>query len=108
MKTLWPVPRHKPGNVANGFPIGNAVVLIVIVLGGQADLLEIVRALGTPRGLARGLDGRQEQRDQDGDDRDHHQQLDQREAAGSGLRSVRSHSGSSSWRQVFGVGNNGE
>ena len=45
---------------------------------GQADLLEVVGALSPSRGLASRLDRRQEQGDQDRDDRDHHQQLDQR------------------------------
>ena len=107
MKTLCPVPRQRPGEGGERVPHREGLVLVVIVLGGQADLLEVVRALGTSRRLAGGLDGGQEQRDQDGDDRDHHQQLDQREAAGSGLRSVRSHGGSSSWRQVVGVGSGG-
>ena len=84
MKTLWPVPRYNPGNVANGIPHGEGVVLIVIILGGQADLLEIVRALGTSGGLAGRLHGRQQQRDQHGDDGDHHQQLDQGECGPNG------------------------
>jgi hypothetical protein len=33
--------------------------------------------LGAARRLARGLDGRQQQRDKDSDDRDDHQQLNQ-------------------------------
>ena len=49
------------------------------------NLHQVVAALGPPGGLARRLDGRQEQRDQHGDDRDHHQQLDQREAMGSAI-----------------------
>jgi hypothetical protein len=51
---------------------------VVIVLHGQADLLEVVGALGTPGRFAGGLHGRQEQRDQDADNRNHDQQLDQR------------------------------
>ena len=47
----------------------------------QAELLEVVRALGTPRGLARRLDRGKEQGDQHGDDRDHHQEFDQGEAS---------------------------
>jgi len=47
---------------------------------GQADLLEVVDALRPPGRLACGLDRRQQQRDQDGDDGDDHQQLDQGEA----------------------------
>jgi len=51
---------------------------------GQGDLFEVVlalRAVGRPADL---LDGGDEQADQDGDDGDHHQQLDQRET-GPGL-----------------------
>jgi hypothetical protein len=46
---------------------------------GQSDLLQVVHALRPPRRLARRLDGGQQQRDQDRGDRNHHQQLDQRE-----------------------------
>ena len=45
----------------------------------QSDLLQIVHALEAPRGLACRLHGRQQQRNQDGNDCDHHQELDQRE-----------------------------
>src|SRR5262249_6835094 len=83
-------------------------VLVVVVLGGEGDLLEIVRALRPPSRLAGGLDGGQEQRDQDGDDRDHHPQLDPCEAAGSGFRSAPTHGGSFGWRQVVGGGSGGE
>ncbi len=65
---------------------------------GQAELLQIVHALGSdvpPHGPpAR----REEQGDQDGDDRDHHQQLDQRESAG------RARDGLSSRREEFILG----
>jgi hypothetical protein len=50
-------------------------------VGGEGDLLEVVRAGAAGGGLADLLDGRQEQADQDGDDRNHHQQLDQGEGA---------------------------
>ncbi len=50
---------------------------IVIILQGETDLLEVVGATDPPRGLSGRLNGRQQQRDQDGDDRDHHQELDQ-------------------------------
>jgi hypothetical protein len=43
----------------------------------QADLLQVVDALGSPGRLARRLDRGQQQGDQDGDDRDHHQEFDQ-------------------------------
>jgi len=45
-------------------------------VNGQAQLLEIVHALGPAGGLARHLDGRQQERDQDRDDRDDNEKLD--------------------------------
>src|SRR5207253_7295852 len=54
---------------------------IVVVVEGEADLLEVVRTLGACGGLTDLLDGRDEQADENGDDGDHHQQLDQRERA---------------------------
>ena len=60
----------------------------MVVVQGQADLLQVVDALGAAGGLARRLHGGQEQADQDGDDGDHHQQFDQREtgaAEGGGI-----------------------
>ena len=50
---------------------------------GQADLLEVVGAADACGRLADLLDGGQQQADEDGDDGDHHQQLDQREAGSS-------------------------
>jgi hypothetical protein len=47
------------------------------VVDREADLLHVVLALRPPGGFARLLDGRQEQRDQDRNDRDHDQQLDE-------------------------------
>ena len=44
----------------------------------QPELLEVVLALRLPRGLAGRLHRRQQQRDQDADDRNHHQQFHQR------------------------------
>ena len=52
---------------------------VVEVVQGDAELLQVVDALRAAGRLARRLHGRQQQGDQDGDDRDHHQQLDQRE-----------------------------
>ena len=46
----------------------------------QADLLEVIGALGPPGRLPRRLDRRQQQGNQDADDGDHHQKLDQRKA----------------------------
>jgi hypothetical protein len=57
-----------------------APVDAVVVVCGQAQLLQIVGALQAGGGLADLLDGGQEQADEDGDDGDHHQQLDQRES----------------------------
>src|SRR5262249_35851707 len=51
----------------------------VVVVGGDAELVQVVLALRVGRGLADLLDCRQQQADQDGDDGNHHQQLDQRE-----------------------------
>jgi hypothetical protein len=53
---------------------------IVVVVQGEAELVQVVLALRPAGGLARLLNRRQQQRDQDGDDRNHHQQLDQRKA----------------------------
>ena len=49
----------------------------VVLRGGQADLLEIVAALRSAGRFARRLHRGQKQRDQNADDRDHHQQFDQ-------------------------------
>jgi hypothetical protein len=53
----------------------------VVIVHGDADLLQVVHALGPPRRLAGGLHGGQEQGDQDGDDRDDDQQFDQGKSA---------------------------
>src|SRR5262249_9298229 len=52
---------------------------ILVVVHGQAKLFEVVLGLGAGGGLADFLHGRQQQADQDGDDGNHHQQLDQGE-----------------------------
>jgi hypothetical protein len=49
---------------------------LLVIQRGQADLLQVVGALGPAGGLPRGLHRRQQQRDQDADDGDDHQQLD--------------------------------
>jgi hypothetical protein len=53
----------------------------VIIVRGQADLFEIIRALSPPRCLTGRLHSRQEQSDQNGYNRDHDQQFDQRETS---------------------------
>jgi hypothetical protein len=47
----------------------------LIVVHRQADLLQIVLALATTCRLARGLNCRKKQRDEDADDRDYHKQF---------------------------------
>src|SRR5207245_2759123 len=51
------------------------------VVNPLAYLGQVILAAAACRRFADLLDGRQQQADQDGDDRDDHQQLDQREAA---------------------------
>src|SRR5262249_50774734 len=58
---------------------GEVLVDVVVVVQGHAQLLEVVGAVRAGRRLADLLDGGQQQSDEDGDDGDHHQQLDQRE-----------------------------
>src|SRR5262249_14812974 len=53
----------------------------VIVVDGQAELLQVVDALRPARRLAGRLHGRQQQGNQDGDDGDDDQKLDQRESS---------------------------
>ena len=50
----------------------------MVILTGRRHLLEIVGALRPPRRFARGLNRRQQQRHQHADDRDHHEQFDER------------------------------
>ena len=54
---------------------------LVVIVQAQTNLLEIVCALDPSRRLARRLHGGQEQGNQDGDDRNHDKELDEREAA---------------------------
>jgi hypothetical protein len=53
----------------------------VVGVHGQTDLLEVVLTLQARGRLADLLDGRHEQANQDGDDRNDHQQLDQRKSS---------------------------
>ena len=61
--------------------VGKCDCAFVMRQGRDADLLEVVGALHPPGGFPRGLHGRQQQRDQDPDDRDHDQQFHERKAA---------------------------
>ena len=71
-----PAPR-----VAGGASGDHVFILIGEHQHGQADLLEVVEADGgLPLLLGLGQRG-QQHRGEDGDDRDHHEQLDQREGA---------------------------
>src|SRR5436190_4118902 len=53
----------------------------LIVVQGEAQLLQVVLAPRAAGRLAGGLHGRQEQRHQNADDGDYHQQFDERKAA---------------------------
>jgi len=50
------------------------------IVESEGDLLEVVGALRPRRRLANPLHRRHEQGDQDGDDRDHHQEFDEGKA----------------------------
>src|SRR5262245_2598004 len=56
------------------------VVNVVVVVNRESQLLEVVLTLDSSCRLASCLDGRQEQRNQNTDDRNDDQQLDQRES----------------------------
>src|SRR5207253_2777395 len=62
-----------------------SLVGVVVAVTGQADLLEVVQALVAVGRLADLLHRRDEQANEDGDNGDHHQQLDQREAGSASL-----------------------
>src|SRR5262249_33441775 len=64
----------------------------VVVVQSQADLLEVVLTLAACGGLTHLLHGGQEQANEDGDDGDHHQQLDQGETRPGSLRGEHSES----------------
>jgi hypothetical protein len=57
----------------------------------QADLLEVIAALGAAGRFAGRLHGRQEQSHEHADDRDHHQQFHQRESSAPKIGRHRSH-----------------
>ena len=61
-------------------PVGRRLLGRLEIEDGQADLLQVVRALCTPSRFASDLDGRQQQLGQNADDGDDHQQFDQRKA----------------------------
>ena len=53
------------------------MVDIVVIMNGDSDLLQVVRALRAAGRFSGRLNRRQQQGDQDADDRDHDQQFDQ-------------------------------
>ena len=70
------VARPAETPAAGGKPFRQAFV----VETAQGELFEIVLALHLACRLPRRLHRRQQQRNQDADDRDHHQEFDQRES----------------------------
>src|SRR5207244_3539484 len=62
-------------------PGGEALMVVVIKVQGEADLVEVVAARRLLGRFADFLNGRHQQPDQHGDNGDHHQQLDERETA---------------------------
>jgi hypothetical protein len=63
-----------------------ALKLKFVVVAGKAELRDVVDALGAAGGLTSSLDGGQEQRHQDTNDRDDHEQFDERETAGTWMQ----------------------
>lgn len=81
---LNPVIRHaRPGAGWNrNTSRGKRVVRRLVVVQRETDLLEMILALRAACSFARLLHGRQEQGDQDGNNSNHHQKFDEREATG--------------------------
>ena len=66
-----------PGTLCHGEP----QVSVMIAVHGDSQLLEVVLALSATSGFACLLNGRQQQGNQNGDNRNHDQQFDQRKTA---------------------------
>ena len=81
LRRLVPMPGQGRGVLAELAGRREGVLAVDILEDGQADVAHVAGALGAAARLAGGLDGGQEQPDEDADDADHHQQFDQREAA---------------------------
>jgi hypothetical protein len=80
----------------------------VVQVERDADLVQVVGAADPAGGGADLLDGGEEQADQDRDDRDHHQQLDQREAVPAAGRRIRAEAPwELSWPAWTGTGRHG-
>jgi hypothetical protein len=59
---------------------GKVLLDVMMIEYGESEILEIIRARGSPRGLARRLNRRQQQCDQNANDRNDDQQFNQRKA----------------------------
>src|SRR5262249_12875097 len=79
-----PLPGERRRRLAGGDAVARHEGLerVVIVVGGDGQLVQVVAARGRRGGGPHLLHGGYEQADEDGDDGDHHQQLDQRETGG--------------------------
>ena len=73
-----------------GGPVGNlAIEIAAVCMNGNAELPQVRNAGRTPAGLLCPSQGRKEQRGEDCDDRNHHEQFDQREPRRAAPRSPR-------------------
>src|SRR5207253_2670054 len=76
------------------------LVGVVEIMGGQADLFEVVGTLRAGRRLAHLLHRRHEQRDENGNDGNHYQKLDERETARLAQQLGEEHAGSfTTWNE---------
>ena len=62
-------------------PAGRMLLVVSKFMRGQGQLLQIIGALGASGGLSGTLHGRQQQGDEHADDRDDHEQFNERKAA---------------------------
>src|SRR5262249_37207007 len=78
-------------------PAGGRELLVgvVAVVQGNADLTEVAERGGPVGGNANLLDRWHQQANQDRDDRNHHQELDERKGAGTEKRTKTRHNGTS-------------
>ena len=72
---------RKRDHVIRALPEGKDSARTFVVVQGEPELLQVVDALGTSRCLAGRLHGGEKERDENGDDGNHDQQLNQRECA---------------------------
>ena len=62
---------------SNSTPDGRPTIVVVVIVAGQGDLFQVVHTLSAGRGFADLLHGRQEQANEDGNNRDHDQELNE-------------------------------